>query len=177
MTNLKAYSYNEKEQKEILKSIIILCDTNEQENKHITEYYDSKKIPWKKKNFSYGDYSFKIPANISLGIGRDIYFDNDIMVERKNSLRELSSNIGAERERFEKEWSRANNCKKILLVENGSYKDIFEGRYNTEMKVNSYVGSMFTFIHRYNIDVQFCSNNYSGRYLYSLFYYFLREKL
>jgi hypothetical protein len=31
--------------------------------------------------------------------------------------------------------------------------------------------------HRYNIDVQFVSSKWTAQYIYSLFYYFLREKL
>lgn len=175
--NLKAYSYSEKEQKEILKSIVILCDTREQKSDHITKWLDSKKIQWQDKKLNYGDYSFKVPCNSLLGINRDLFFDSEIVVERKNGLVELSGNISQDRERFEREWSRAGKCKKVLLVENGSYENILEGKYDTQLNSKSYFATLLAFSHRYNIDIQFVSTKWVAHYIYYLFYYFLRERL
>ena len=97
------YKYTDKEVEEIIKSMIILVDTREKKMDHITEYFDKAKIPYKKKALPYGDYSFLVPQNESLSIPRDLVFYNDIVIERKGSLEELSGNLTKERDRLEKE--------------------------------------------------------------------------
>lgn len=52
--------YTETEQKKILSSIIILVDTQEKVNGHITEYFDKHKIGYKKRSLESGDYSFML---------------------------------------------------------------------------------------------------------------------
>jgi ERCC4-type nuclease len=175
--DFKSYNYSEKERSTLLNSITVICDSREQSNKHITDWFDTKSIPHISQKLDYGDYTFKIPTNVELGINRDLYFDNDIVIERKNSLVELSGNIAQERERFEREWLRFRDCKKILLIENGSYDSILDGRYNTLLKSKSYIASILTFKYRYNIDIQFIGSKWTAQYIYSTFYYFLREKL
>ena len=59
---------------ELISSMVILVDTREKVNTHITDYFDKKNIKYKKKALDYGDYSFMLPANESLGIPRDLYF-------------------------------------------------------------------------------------------------------
>ena len=68
----------------------------------------------------YGDYSFKLPENTELGILRDLFFTDEIIVERKNSLEELSGNYSTERNRIKAEFAGAPS-KKVLLIENGTY--------------------------------------------------------
>ena len=67
---------------------------------HITSYFDKAKIPYKKKALQYGDYSFLIPKNEDLSIPRDLVFHNEIVIERKGSLEELSGNLTKERDRL-----------------------------------------------------------------------------
>ena len=88
---------------ELISSMTILVDTREQKNNHITDYFDRKKINYKRKALNYGDYSFMIPANEKLSIPRDLYFNNSCVIERKGSLEEISGNLTNGRDRFEKE--------------------------------------------------------------------------
>ena len=46
---LGKYKYTEAEEKELLSSIVILVDTKEKVNNHITDYFDAHGIPYKKK--------------------------------------------------------------------------------------------------------------------------------
>ena len=105
-------------------------DTREHDGKndHILNYFDSKKISWKKMKLDYGDYSCMIPANEEFGISRDLYFDNEIMVERKANLDEFISNITKDRDRIKKEFALAPP-NKVLLLENASYADMINGNY------------------------------------------------
>ena len=67
---VQLYRYTDKEIDDILKSIVILIDTREQENQHIIKYFEQKKINYKNLKLNYGDYSFYIPANKEYGIDK-----------------------------------------------------------------------------------------------------------
>lgn len=155
----------------------ILVDTREQQNKHITDYFEAKKIPFKEKALEYGDYSFMIPKNEELSIPRDLNFSHKIMIERKGSLEEISGNLSADRARFEKELALAPE-RKVLLIEGASYMDLANGNYRTDYKVPSFLGSLQTFWHRYNFPVFFMPDRrYSGLFIKQFFEYYLKEQL
>lgn len=175
MINL--YKYTDKEKEELIKSITILVDTREKQNSHITEWFDKKKIPYKKKALDYGDYSFMIPANDKLSIPRDIYFDKKIIIEKKSNLEEISGNLTTSRDRLEKEFSLAPKTK-VLLIENGSFSDIVDGNYNTKYNKKSFIASLFTFWFRYNMPIFFMPNKeYSGLFILMYFQYYLKNYL
>ena len=98
---LDKFKYTDKELDELVKSLTILVDTREKNNQHLLDYWDDKGINHKKKALSYGDYSFMIPKNEDLNIPRDIYFDGEVIIERKGSLEEISGNLTKERDRLE----------------------------------------------------------------------------
>lgn len=137
---LGKYKYTEAEEKELLSSIVILVDTKEKVNNHITDYFDAHGIPYKKKALQNGDYSFYVPKNEKLSIMRDTYFNDEIFIERKANLEELSANLSAERARFEKEMATAKAKKKYLLIENAGYEDVVNGNYDTQYNKKSYLG-------------------------------------
>ena len=172
------YKYTKKECKELLNSLTVLIDTREQKADHITSYFDDKKIPHKSKALKYGDYSFLLPENPGAGIARDIYFNNEIVVERKRSLNELSNNFTHDRTQFENELIRSSNGKMILLIENvKGYQNIIKHNYRTDYKPKSFIGTLHSFKHRYDMEVMFIDPAYSGNYIYWTFYYYLREYL
>lgn len=177
MDTLLNYKYTEKECKKLLKSITILCDSREQNNMHILNYFESKNISYETVCIDVGDYSFKLPKNADMGIMRDIFFDKKIAIERKNSLEELSNNFTKERTRFSNEFLRSKNINIKLLIEGGSFEKIFEHRYNTQFNEKSFTASLFAFQHRFNLDVNFISKTNSGRYIFLNCYYYLREFL
>ncbi len=173
---LNYYNFTEKQQEQLLKSIVIICDTREQENSHVIASFDKYQIPHVKKKLDHGDYSFYIKANEELNIPRDLYFDKEITIERKASLEELSGNWCTERDRFEKEICTFNGKCFILLVEDASYGAIATHNYKTDYKPKSYLATLHSFMHRYNIIPIFVSNNvYSGLFIYNHCKYYLRE--
>jgi ERCC4-type nuclease len=172
------YRYTAAEQKKLLKSLIILIDTREQKNRHITSYLDKKKIKYKTKKLDFGDYSFLLPKDKKLGIIRDIYFNDQIAVERKVSLTELSNNFTHDRTQFENELIRSNKGKLILLIENSSgYEDMIQHNYRTQYNPKSFLATLHTFQHRYNLNIVFIRPELTGSYLYQCFYYWLRENI
>ena len=92
------YRYTKTELNKLLNSMIILIDTREKNCGHIIEYLDNKEIEYKSKALDYGDYSFILPADPGLEIARDLYFNDQICLERKASLEELSGNLAQKRQ-------------------------------------------------------------------------------
>lgn len=174
---LNWYKYTDKQKDELLKSIKILIDTREKENKHITDYFDKKKIEYTTKKLHNGDYSFYLPKNEELGIYRDLYFDKEIAIERKGSLEELSGNFSKQRDRLEKELSTYKG-NMVLMIESANYHDICNGNYKTQYNKKSYLGTLHSFFHRYNIPFIFIPDkNYSAIYISGTFYYYLKNIL
>lgn len=171
------YHYTDSEQKRLLKSMVILVDTRENVNDHITGYLSSKGIAFKPHKLGSGDYSVMLPAAPDLGIVRDTYFDRQIIIERKASLEELSNNLAQCRDRFEAEFYRAPECRKYLLIESGSYADIFDKRYKTDLNSAAFAASLMTFQARFGLNVSFVSREHSGKFIYGLLYYFVREQV
>jgi hypothetical protein len=124
----------------------------------------------------FGDYSFFIPANEKLSIPRDYYYTNNICIERKGSLDELVGNFSEDRDRIEDEFLR-HRGKMFLLIEGSSYKDIYEGNYRSKYSSKSLVGTLHSFSDRYNVPYIFIDKEYSARYIYFTFYYYLRNQL
>lgn len=136
---MRQYRYSVEDAKRLLKQMVILVDSREKRNGHISDYFEKNGIAYQKTKLDYGDYSFMIPASAA---GEDIYFHRDCVVERKASLEELSGNLAQERERFEKEFLKAGNdgAKIYLMVEPpGGYSDIIGHKYRTEFTPAAYM--------------------------------------
>ena len=171
------YKYTTEEVNELLASMIILVDTREKVNSHIIDEFKKNGIKFKSKALRFGDYAFMIPENSKLGIDRDLYFSDDIVIERKNGVDELVQTI-TNRTTFENELMRCNfkGAKMYLLVEDcNGYEKIFNGDYRSEYTPNALNGSIETFKHRYNIDINYLDNKDSARFIYNTFKYYLLE--
>ena len=169
------FKYTDNEMEELLSSMVILVDTREKKNSHVLEYFDKKGIAYIEKALGRGDYSFMVKANEKLGIPRDLYFMNKVVVERKGSLEELSSNLTQERDRFEKELC-LDPKDKVLLIENANYSDIANGNYNTKYNKKSYWGAIHSFWFKYNLPVFFMPDpKYSGLFIRGYFEYYLKN--
>lgn len=174
------YRYTDRELESVVESIVCLCDTREQKNQHILDWLDKFEhksgavgIKYRKKALKSGDYSFIVSRNPDLGIMGDIYFDNQFIIERKKDLDELSGNLTANRERFANEFTRHPARRFHLIVEKGSYDDIYDFRYGTHnlrggIRPNVYMANLLTFQCRYNINVYFTSTKHSPELLWGL---------
>lgn len=177
MSHIRQYKYADKDIKKLISSIVVLVDTREKQNGHITDYLTKNNIAYEPTTLNYADYSFYIPAAAA---GEDIYFHRDIVIERKASLEELSNNLAQERERFEKEFLRAgnDNAKLYLMVEDmGGYSSIIGHKYNTQFAPAAFISSLKAWEARFNCNIQFIDKQYSGYFIVSTFKYFAREWL
>lgn len=174
---LEFYKYTQTEQKQLLDSLIILVDTREHEGKndHILTFFDSKNISWKKKKLDYGDYSVAIPANSDLGIMRDMYFDKQIVIERKASLDEITNNLAQDRERLKREFALAPR-NKIMIIENGSYADMVHGKYTSTYDAKSMFGTFHSFWHEFGLPIIFMPDKtYTGMFIHGYLQYYIRN--
>ena len=182
---LEGYRYSDTQKKKLFSSIIILCDTRQQQNQHIIQYFNMNNINHKNRALPYGDYSFMIPKNPELDIPRDIMFDRHVVIQRKGSLDELCGNfmnrkladgtLKDGRDRFQKELSLAPKDK-VLLIQNCDYGDVCEGNYRSEYSRKSLIGSIHSFWWKYNIPIFFMKDKrYTGVFIQSYFIQYLRN--
>lgn len=160
--------------KHILSNVVILVDSRENANKHIIDYFVKNEIEYEIRKLEYGDYGIKLKKNVEYGINNDLVLD--YAVERKATLEELSGNLTKDRHRLENEFWRGNG-KIAVVVENESIDNIFNHKYNTQYNEKSYIASLLTYMHRYNIHYTFVSKSNTAPIIYALLFYKLREEM
>lgn len=172
-------NYTDTEIKAILKTMVILCDTREQKNQHIKQFFDIKKRRYQDKTLITGDYTAVIPANKDMGIYKPLYFDKSIVIERKGSLEELSGNFTRGRERFKRELTRANadNMEFHLMIEGSSFTDIINHNYKTELHENAFLATLLSLQCEYGFNIMFIQPADAGLYIERLLYYHVRKYL
>lgn len=119
------WQFNKKELDELLKKLVVVIDTKEKENKHIISFFEKKKIPYMVKNLAYGDYSCMLPKGSFQDQKRDIYFYDNFVIERKNSIEELIGNLKEDAARLKKELAHLNkyNIKFNIFVEDLNFEE------------------------------------------------------
>ena len=176
------YRFTETEVKKLLKNLVIVIDTREQKNQWITKYLDKKKIRYKVQKVDEGDYGCYIESNDDtkpLGVLRNWYFTDNVVVERKNSVDELVGSI-KDRDRFEDEFNRAiaKGIKIFMIVEDANgYENIINGNYRSQYLPQSFNASLETFISRYKLDVNFIDKKYTAYKIYNIMKYHVRDIL
>lgn len=174
---MKEFKYSVEQIKGMLKQMVVLVDSREQKNGHILDYFQRQGISYEVEKLDFGDYSCRIPEAAA---GQSIYFHDSIVIERKNSLEEISGNFSKGRERFETEFLKARNAgaKIYLMVEDmrGLTGIIMHG-YKTQMKPAAFMASLKTWEHRFDANIQFIAPEYSGYYIATTLQYFVREAL
>lgn len=178
------YKFTETEIKNLLKNnFMILYDTREQVNKHVLEYFATKKITCKKQKIDEGDYTAIITKCPELGINRDLYFP--VAVERKNSIDELAGNLGektekGEKVRIERELIRAKakGIKIFLLIEDpNGFQKIREGNYRSQYNPKAFLGRLTSMQDQYLNGTIFTNATDTGFHIHRILYYSIRNFL
>lgn len=157
------YKFKEKELKEILNKIVILVDTREQANEHITTWFDKKKKKYEFQALDYGDYSCYLPAGSFEGQTRDIYFTDDIVIERKFCIDELAMNLKDNKTNINEitqeiiDLLGEEYLKKVLKTDYNRLKYEFAN-------MNRYRVKFFIFIEDKNFDENIRNQNYRAQY-------------
>lgn len=159
----------------ILDSMVIIVDTREQD-RHIENWLKRKGHPVVRRKLDYGDYSFMIPKNEELGILEDVIFDERIVIERKNGLDEIISNICIDGgKRIYKEFE--NYPGKMYLYIEDKYDNACLGRYRSEFNRRALLGKLESIELKYGIPIKFYSKESMPVKVYVQFRYYLRHKL
>ena len=148
-----------------LKSMVCLVDTREQDTPAFRErisHFDQ----WERHKLDAGDYSAKFLLPDSS------WFFLPVAIERKYALDELCMCYCQQRGRFEREFERAleAHSKLYLLVEGGSWENVYTGKYRSQMNPKSLVGSILAWLARYNCQLMFCKKETSGQLIKDILY-------
>lgn len=157
--------------KKLMKNMVVIVDTREQANQHIIGYLNKKKIPFVVRKLDFGDYSCYLKADKELGLSQDVSLENRFVIEKKNSLEEISSNLTKGRKEFENEFIRANasGAKVHLMIENGSWDMINSHSYNTQFNEKSFYNSLLSFQKKYNLNIEFVSTDLAPTHIIRTF--------
>ena len=162
---------------------MILYDTREQINNHILEYFDIKKINYKKQKIDEGDYTAIITKCPKMGIFRDLYFP--VGVERKNSVDELAGNLAEETDtrddlRLTRELRRAKEkgIKMFLIIEDEhGRKNIKTGNYRSQYLPKSFMARLRSLQDQFLNGTAFINKNDSGEEIFGILNYAVRNFL
>ena len=163
-----------------LESFRILVDTREQPSARATKRYNAFGCPYKRQTLSYGDYTY----NFTMPNGWDLFKEDDTaegdcVIERKMNLEELSGCLCQQRDRFRREFERAreHGASIYLLVEDGSWENVINGRYKTKFNPNAYFATLTAWMARYDINMIFCKKETSGKLIKQILYRELKDRL
>ena len=168
---MSRYYYTDKKYKELLDHLVILHDSKEQRNEHILKYFDTNNIAHKKKSLKTGDYSMMISACPELGFLVDTYFTDELIIERKNGVKELAGNLANNKndDRFMKELNRMINIKNAyIVIENDKLDDIMEHNYDTDYNELSFLRTLLTWQKRSDFYLNFVKNENMGKFIYEI---------
>lgn len=163
-----------------LDSLEILVDTREQPSERAERRYNAFGSPYRRQALDYGDYTY----NFTLPDGSPLFRANEavkghVVIERKMNLVELSGCFCQQRKRFKAEFERAkaNNASVYLLVEDASWENLINGRYNTRFNPTAFEASILAFMARYDIKPIFCKKETSGKLIRDILFRELKERL
>jgi ERCC4-type nuclease len=145
---------------------VILIDSREQVNGHITKKLDSLGILYKTKKLDFADYSFQIG---------DTGYENKIVIERKNSIDELIGNITKGKERFRREFERSKGCKVVLMVE-ASESQIDRHEYRSRMSPSDFKKCIKMWCYKYQLELKYIEKDKAAEYMLQVFRnYYVKE--
>lgn len=155
--------------------MVILVDNREQPTQRSKARYEQFGCPYERTTLKTGDYSvkFKLPS------GEWFSLEDSITVERKMNIDELCMCYGQQRQRFIKEFERLkeNNIRMWLLIENSTFKKMYEGKYQSQYKPKSLIASLLAWQARYNCRIVMCDEGLSGHLIRDILFYEGREIL
>ena len=169
------FHFTDSEAKLLIKSLVYLYDSREQANSHWLDYFAKKGLKTREKKLESGDYSVMAPGGIIKGIERDIYFSDNIVIERKNSLEELSGNLTVGRDRFNSELKRTNATVYLIIEDGEGWERIMDGRYETNFQPLSFYHSLNSMIAKYGMQVHFMPRKLAPLHAHHLLEMYVRK--
>lgn len=168
------------EVKQVLDTFFVCVDTREKPSKRAERRYNAFKAPYRREKLNYGDYTY----NAVLPSGKPLFesdkpIDPLCAIERKFAIDELAQCFTSSRDRFRREFERARTAgaRIYLLVEDGSWEHLINGKYRSKLHPNAFMASVTAYMVRYNMSLIFCKEETSGRLIREILYRDLKERL
>lgn len=142
---------------------LIIVDTREKGHKKILEYFEKNNIDYITSKLDYGDYK--------------LYKNNNVVIDRKDSLLELSGNLchTTEHERIKREIDRAkeDGCKDfIFLIGESKIKSVEDiknwSSVHTKVKGITLLKIMVTMKEKYGVRFIICKKSDMGKKIVEL---------
>lgn len=168
------------ENMEILESFELIVDTREQRTSRAKRRFAAFTAPYQHSVMSYGDYC----ANVTLPSGGKLY-DTSVtitarcVIERKMSLDELAGNLTRGRDRFRREFERAQaaGATVYLLVEDGSWDKLLRHEYRSRFTPEAFFASLTAWQARYDLRIVFCPHTITAKIIQEILYRDMKERL
>lgn len=164
---------NPVEAEECLRNMVYVVDSREQHTEALEKRLEYLQ-PYERGTVNAGDYT----AKTLLPDGTWFYLP--VAVERKMSLTEIAGNFCRERERFRAEFNRARDAeiRLYILIERSSWESAYSGAYRSQMKPQSLIASLMTWMARYKCPVLMCNRpETGGKLIRDILRYEMREAL
>ena len=164
---------NPVEAEECLKQMIYCIDTREQPTQALEKRLEYLQ-PYERETLTAGDYTAKTL------LPNGTWFYVPVAIERKMSLTEIAGNFCRERERFRAEFNRARDAeiRLVILIEQSSWETAYAGAYRSQMKPQSLIASLLTWMARYKCPIILCDRpDTGGKLIRDILHYEMREAL
>lgn len=164
---------NPVEAEECLRNMVYIIDRREQATEALEKRLEYLQ-PYERETVNAGDYT----AKTLLPDGNWFYLP--VAVERKMSLTEIAGNFCRERERFRAEFNRARDAeiRLYILIERSSWESAYSGAYRSQMKPQSLIASLMTWMARYKCPILMCNRpETGGKLIRDILRYEMREAL
>lgn len=166
----------------LLKQMQVVGDTREQVCGHVERALAALGCPLVRGKLEQGDYTALLPISAFPGfetMGGFTSLADEVVIERKANLDEIAGNFTVDRPRFEREFLRAKaaGVKVFLLIENASWQAVWSHDYHSRLAPKALAASLMSWQAKYNVTVNFCRPEETGKLIYGILYYWLRCRL
>ena len=137
-----------------LSTMVICVDSREHPTAEAKKRWGSFGVPYRIQALKSGDYT----AEFILPNGETFSLENHSVIERKLGLTEICGNFCQNRDRFIREFERIKEAgaRVYIVIENGSWENVYNGKYRSQMHPNALIANLTAWMARYNAHIIFC---------------------
>ena len=137
-----------------LSTMVLVVDSREKPTSEAKKRWESFGVPYRIQTLKSGDYT----AEFILPNGETFSLENHALIERKLGLTEICGNFCQNRDRFIREFERIKEAgaRVYIVIENGSWENVYNGKYRSQMHPNALIANLTAWMARYNAHIIFC---------------------
>ena len=131
-----------------------IIDSREHATAEAKKRWESFGVPYRIQALKSGDYT----AEFILPNGETFSLENHALIERKLGLTEICGNFCQNRDRFIREFERIKEAgaRVYIVIENGSWENVYNGKYRSQMHPNALIANLTAWMARYNAHMSCC---------------------